>query len=148
MANKRKVQLYADGACKGNPGPGGWAAILLCQDVVIQLSGYEPDTTNNRMELQAVIEGLKALREPCNVKVISDSQYVCNAINEGWLTSWQKDNWVKSNKKPVLNTDLWQQLLLLLNFHNVEFVWVKGHNGEEYNVICDKLAVAEYHKRL
>ncbi|MGN0006165.1 MAG: ribonuclease HI [Candidatus Gastranaerophilaceae bacterium] len=146
MANKRNVQLYTDGACKGNPGPGGWAVILLCHDVVIQLSGYDPDTTNNRMELQAVIEGLRALREPYNVQIISDSQYICDAINKGWLASWQKDKWVKSNKKPVLNVDLWQELLPLLSFHNVEFIWVKGHSGDQYNTICDKLAVAEYQK--
>lgn len=144
----KNVKIYTDGACSGNPGPGGWGAILIYNGKEKQLSGSDKETTNNRMELSAVIVGLKALKEPCNVKLTTDSKYVCDAINKGWLNSWQKNNWRKSDKKPVLNVDLWQELLPLLDTHKVEFVWVKGHNGHKYNEICDKLAVAEYQKYL
>lgn len=144
----KDVKIYTDGACSGNPGPGGWGAVLIYNGVEKQLSGSEKETTNNRMELSAVITALKALKEPCNVMLTTDSKYVCDAINKGWLASWQKNNWKKSDKKPVLNIDLWQELLPLLDTHKVEFVWVKGHNGHKYNEICDKLAVAEYQKYL
>lgn len=144
----KNVEIYTDGACSGNPGPGGWGAVLIYNGVEKQLSGSEKETTNNRMELSAVITALKALKEPCNVTLTTDSKYVCDAINKGWLTSWQKNNWKKADKKPVLNIDLWQELLPLLDKHRVEFIWVKGHNGHKYNEICDKLAVAEYQKHL
>ena len=144
----KNVEIYTDGACSGNPGPGGWGAVLIYNGAEKQLSGSEKETTNNRMELSAVITALKALKEPCKITLTTDSKYVCDAINKGWLISWQKNNWKKSDKKPVLNIDLWQELLPLLDTHKVEFVWVKGHNGHKYNEICDKLAVAEYQKYL
>ena len=140
----KNVKIYTDGACSGNPGPGGWGAVLIYNGVEKQLSGSEKETTNNRMELSAVITALKALKEPCNVTLTTDSKYVCDAINKGWLNSWKKNSWKKADKKPVLNIDLWQELLPLLDKHRVEFIWVKGHNGHKYNEICDKLAVAEY----
>ena len=140
----KNVEIYTDGACSGNPGPGGWGAVLIYNGVEKQLSGSEKETTNNRMELSAVIVALKALKEPCKVTLTTDSKYVCDAINKGWLNSWQKNSWKKADKKPVLNIDLWQELLPLLDKHRVEFIWVKGHNGHKYNEICDKLAVAEY----
>lgn len=144
----KNVEIYTDGACSGNPGPGGWGAVLIYNGVEKQLSGSEKETTNNRMELSAVITALKALKEPCNVTLTTDSKYVCDAINKGWLNSWKKNSWKKADKKPVLNIDLWQELLPLLDKHKVEFIWVKGHNGHKYNEICDKLAVAEYQKYL
>lgn len=144
----KNVEIYTDGACSGNPGPGGWGAVLIYNGVEKQLSGSEKETTNNRMELSAVITALKALKEPCKVTLTTDSKYVCDAINKGWLNSWQKNSWKKADKKPVLNIDLWQELLPLLDKHSVEFIWVKGHNGHKYNEICDKLAVAEYQKYL
>lgn len=144
----KNVEIYTDGACSGNPGPGGWGAVLIYNGVEKQLSGSEKETTNNRMELSAVITALKALKEPCKVTLTTDSKYVCDAINKGWLNSWQKNSWKKADKKPVLNIDLWQELLPLLDKQRVEFIWVKGHNGHKYNEICDKLAVAEYQKYL
>ena len=144
----KNVEIYTDGACSGNPGPGGWGAVLIYNGVEKQLSGSEKETTNNRMELSAVITALKALKEPCDVTLTTDSKYVCDAINKGWLNSWEKNSWKKADKKPVLNIDLWQELLPLLDKHRVEFIWVKGHNGHKYNEICDKLAVAEYQKYL
>lgn len=142
----KKVEIYTDGACSGNPGPGGWGAILVYNSVEKELSGGERETTNNRMELTAVIEGLCALKEPCDVTLTTDSKYVCDAINKGWVYSWKKNNWRKADKKPALNVDLWEKLLAELNRHKVEFVWVKGHNGHKYNERCDKLAVGEYEK--
>lgn len=142
----KKVFIYTDGACSGNPGPGGWGAVLVYGDKEKQLSGSDKNTTNNRMELSAVIYALKALKEPCEVTLTTDSKYVCDAINQNWVYSWQKNDWRKADKKPALNVDLWEQLLKLLEKHNVEFVWVKGHAGHKYNEICDKLAVAEYQK--
>lgn len=142
----KKINIYTDGACSGNPGPGGWGAVLVYNSVEKELSGSEKETTNNRMELTAVIESLKALKEPCEVTLTTDSKYVCDAINKQWVFSWKKNNWRKADKKPALNVDLWEQLLALLDIHKVEFVWVKGHNGHKYNEICDKLAVEEYQK--
>lgn len=144
----KKINIYTDGACSGNPGPGGWGAVLVYNSVEKELSGSEKETTNNRMELTAVIESLKALKEPCEVTLTTDSKYVCDAINKQWIFSWKKNNWRKADKKPALNIDLWEQLLALLDIHKVEFVWVKGHNGHKYNEICDKLAVEEYQKYL
>lgn len=144
----KEVKIYTDGACSGNPGPGGWGAVLVYNNIEKELSGSEAETTNNRMELTAVLESLKALKEPCKVILTTDSKYVCDAINQKWVYSWQKNNWKKSDKKPALNIDLWKKLLELLDIHNVEFIWVKGHNGHKYNERCDKLAVAEYQKYL
>lgn len=142
----KNIEIYTDGACSGNPGKGGWGAVLVYKDVEKELSGGEKKTTNNRMELTAVIMALKALKEPCNVKLTTDSKYVCDSINKGWVYSWKKNDWKKADKKPALNVDLWQELLELLAVHNVEFNWVKGHNGHKYNERCDQLAVGEYNK--
>ena len=144
----KTVEIFTDGACSGNPGPGGWAAILRFNGTEKELSGGEKDTTNNRMELTAVIKALEALKYPCTVRLTTDSKYVCDAINQKWVYTWRDNNWRKKDKKPALNPDLWQQLLTLLEIHNVEFVWVKGHNSHPENERCDKLAVAEYAKYL
>lgn len=139
----KKVEIFTDGACSGNPGPGGWGAILRCGNTEKELSGGEKDTTNNRMELTAVISALNALKYPCEVNITTDSKYVYESVTKGWVYSWQKNNWRKSDKKPALNTDLWEELLKLLEIHNVTFAWVKGHNEHPENERCDKLAVAE-----
>ena len=136
----KKVNVYTDGACKGNPGAGGWAAILEFGGKEKELSGGDKLTTNNRMELIAAIEGLKALKEPCRVTLYSDSQYLVNAINKGWLDSWKAKGWRKADKSPVLNDDLWKELVELLDVHSVEFIWVRGHDGHAYNERCDALA--------
>ena len=143
---KKEVTVYTDGACSGNPGPGGWAAILRYGDTEKELSGGENPTTNNRMELLAVINALEALKMPCKVTVYSDSKYVCDAVLKGWARSWQKKGWVKSDKTKAKNPDLWERLLLLLDTHETVFKWVKGHAENRYNNRCDELAVAESHK--
>lgn len=140
----KKIEIYTDGACSGNPGKGGWGAVLVYKDKEKEISGGEAQTTNNRMELTAVIEALSALKEPCEVTLTTDSKYVCDAINKGWVFSWKNNNWKKADKKPALNVDLWEKLLSLLEKHKVEFVWVKGHNGHKYNERCDALAVSYY----
>ena len=137
-----KVTLYTDGACKGNPGPGGWGCVLVYGGVEKELSGGEAKTTNNRMELSAAIAGLSALKSPCEVELWSDSKYLVDAITKGWARSWKAKGWKKSDGKPALNPDLWERLLELLSVHKVTFVWVKGHDGHEYNERCDRLAVA------
>lgn len=142
----KKVDIYTDGACSGNPGPGGWGAIILYRGIEKELSGGELKTTNNRMELTAVITALTALNEPCEVTLYSDSKYITDALNLGWAKSWKKNKWIKSDKKPALNTDLWEQLLGLCEIHKVTPVWVRGHNGHEYNERCDRLAVAQTEK--
>ena len=142
----KTVTLYTDGACSGNPGPGGWGAILSYQGIEKELSGGENRTTNNRMELTAVIEGLKALKEPCIVELYSDSKYVIDALEKGWAWGWKKRGWVKSDKKPALNPDLWEQLLALTQVHKLTCHWVKGHAENPYNNRCDQLAVAESRK--
>ena len=142
----KNIQIYTDGACSGNPGKGGWGAVLVYKSVEKELSGAEENTTNNRMELTAVIKALKQLKEPCKVVLTTDSKYVCDSINKGWVYSWQQNNWKKADKKSALNVDLWEQLLELLQIHQVDFVWVKGHNGHKYNERCDQLAVNEYMK--
>ena len=144
---RETVYIYTDGACSGNPGVGGWAAILIYNEFRKEMSGADAMTTNNRMELSAVINGLKALKEPCRVILTTDSKYVCDAVTKGWAKSWQKRGWIKSDKKPALNSDLWQELLDLLKIHDVEFKWVKGHAGHPENERCDELAVSAY-KRL
>lgn len=138
----KNVEIFTDGACKGNPGPGGWGAILRYGGAEKEISGGAPDTTNNKMELSAVIEALKCLKEPCAVTVYSDSTYVCNSINNGWVKNWKAKNWVNKGK-PVPNTDLWKELLELLSKHRVAFEWVRGHNGHPENERCDRLAVAQ-----
>jgi ribonuclease HI len=138
----KKVELYTDGACRGNPGRGGWGAILVYGDKEKELSGGEPMTTNNRMELMAAIEGLAALRVPCEVTLTSDSKYLVDAINKGWLESWKKNGWRKADKSAVLNVELWKKIDMLLVVHDVSFVWVHGHTGHPYNERCDALATA------
>ncbi len=138
------VYLYTDGACSGNPGPGGYCAILIYGNHKKVISGSEKNTTNNRMELMGVIKGLSALTRKCDVTVVSDSKYVCDAINKGWLNNWKSKNWKKSDGKAVLNPELWKQLDDLLSCHNVTFQWIKGHAGHQYNEECDKIAVMEY----
>ena len=142
----KTVTLYTDGACSGNPGPGGWGAILEYNGVEKELSGGEDSTTNNRMELGGVIAALSALREACEVDLYTDSKYVCDAVEKGWLAGWQKRNWIKSDKKPALNVDLWERLLPLIATHDIRYHWVKGHAENEYNNRCDELAVAESRK--
>lgn len=139
----KKVNIYTDGACSGNPGPGGWGAVLEYGGREKHISGGEASTTNNRMELTAVITALEMLKESCEVTLTSDSKYVVDAIEKGWLESWQKKNWKKSDGKPALNVDLWQRLVPLLSRHNITFVWIKGHDGHPYNELCDAMAVKE-----
>jgi len=143
---KKEVLIYTDGACSGNPGPGGWGAILVYKDIEKELSGGECETTNNRMELSAVISALKVLKEPCKVTITSDSKYVVDSIEKGWARSWQKNGWKNSRKETPPNTDLWQELLILLEMHDVKFNWIRGHAGHSYNERCDRLAVAESKK--
>ena len=142
----KTVHIFTDGACSGNPGPGGWCAILKYGDVEKVISGGEKETTNNRMELSAVIYALQKLTENCNVILTSDSKYVIDSISKGWVYSWQKNNWRKSDKSTALNVDLWELLLPLLEKHNVTFNWIKGHAGHPENERCDKIAVSEYKK--
>ena len=146
MSTLKTVTIYTDGACAGNPGPGGWAAILMFGDVKREFSGGEANTTNNRMELRAVIEALVLLREPCRVELYSDSKYVIDALEKGWAKGWQKRGWMKADKTPALNPDLWKALLLLTDKHEMHYHWVKGHADNEYNKRCDKLAVAQSQK--
>ena len=138
----KHVDIYTDGACRGNPGPGGYGAILVYEGREKEMSGGEPNTTNNRMELMGAITALEALKEPCEVTLTSDSKYLTEAINKGWLASWKRNGWKKADKKPVLNVELWQKLDELLNTHTVTFVWVHGHQGHAYNERCDALATA------
>ena len=139
----RKVEIYTDGACSGNPGPGGWGAVLVYGQHEKELSGGDRNTTNNRMELTAVIEALRILKEPCAVTLTTDSRYVVDGITKGWARSWKRNGWIKSDRKPALNAELWDALLGLLDVHQVEFVWVKGHAGHPYNERCDRLAVVQ-----
>ena len=142
----KNIELFTDGACSGNPGPGGWGAILRYNGIEKELCGGEESTTNNRMELTAVIEGLKALKETCNVSVCTDSKYVCDGMNLGWAEGWRSRGWKKADKKPALNPDLWGELLDLTQKHRVTFNWIKGHAGHPENERCDKLAVRETEK--
>ena len=139
----KQVTLYTDGACSGNPGPGGWACILIYGRHQKELSGGEAKTTNNRMELTAVIEGLKALKMPCQVALYTDSRYIVDALEKGWALSWRTRGWIKSDKKPALNSDLWAELLSLCEVHQVTPHWVKGHASNSFNNRCDQLAVSE-----
>ena len=142
----KTVTLYSDGACSGNPGPGGWGCILEYQGTEKELSGGEEKTTNNRMELTAVIRGLEALKEPCIVELYSDSKYVIDALEKGWAWGWKKRGWVKSDKQPALNPDLWDRLLSLSQTHQLRCHWVKGHAQNPKNNRCDELAVAQWKK--
>ena len=142
----KTVTIYTDGACSGNPGPGGWGAVLRYQNVEKELSGGEAETTNNRMELTAVIRALECLNQPCVVELYSDSKYVIDALSLGWAKGWQTRGWKKPDKKPALNPDLWQQLLELTERHEMRYHWVKGHADNPYNNRCDQLAVAESRK--
>lgn len=146
METLRKVKLYTDGACSGNPGPGGWGAILACDGYKKELSGGEANTTNNRMELLGVINGLSALKYRCDVTLISDSKYVIDAITKGWARKWQANGWMRNNKDKALNPDLWEQLLAQIDRHEMHYQWVKGHAGHPQNERCDQMAVAESKK--
>ena len=140
----KTVTIYTDGACSGNPGKGGWGAILRYKGTEKELSGAEENTTNNRMELTAAIKGLEALKTACKVTLYSDSRYLCDGVNKGWVYGWKKNGWRKADKKPALNSDLWERLLTQLAIHKVTIVWVKGHDGHPENERCDKLATAGY----
>ncbi|MGN0675784.1 MAG: ribonuclease HI [Oscillospiraceae bacterium] len=142
------VEIFTDGACSGNPGPGGYGAILRVGEHTKEISGGEPATTNNRMELMGVISALSALKYPCDVVLTTDSKYVVDSVTKGWAKGWRAKGWVKSDKKPALNADLWEKLLDLLEIHNVKFIWVKGHAGHPENERCDALAVMERDKFL
>ncbi len=142
----KKVEIYTDGACSGNPGKGGWGAILVYKGKEKEISGYCKNTTNNRMELTAVIEALKLLKEKCDVTLTTDSKYVSDGINLGWAEFWKSNGWRKKDKKPALNPDLWQELLELTESNKVKIVWVKGHAGHPFNERCDRLAVSEIEK--
>ena len=142
----KQVDLYTDGACSGNPGPGGWGAVIIYKGHEKRLSGAERATTNNRMELTAAIEGLSALKEPCRVTLTSDSKYLVDGMTKGWARSWKSRGWKKSDGKPALNPELWERLLELDDYHEIEYVWIKGHAGHEYNELCDRMAVGEYTK--
>lgn len=144
---KKYIEIFTDGACSGNPGKGGWGVVLRFGNIEKELSGGEKETTNNRMELTAAIMGLSALKEPCKVRLVTDSKYVADGITKGWAESWRKNGWRKADKKPALNTDLWEKLLDLIAAHEVTIDWVKGHAGHPENERCDKLAV-EFYKGL
>ena len=143
----KTVTIYTDGACSGNPGPGGWGAILMYGPHRKELSGGEGQTTNNRMELTGVITALEALKEPCAVELYSDSKYVIDGLDKGWARSWRARGWIKSDKKPALNPDLWEELLALTQRHEVHYHWVKGHVDNPKNNRCDEMAVGEWKKR-
>ena len=147
----KSVVIYTDGACSVNPGVGGWGAILMYGSISKEISGSEENTTNNRMELTAVIEALSRLNQPCDVRIYTDSAYICNAFNNGWIFNWIRSGWKTANKRPVENQDLWNRLLAVMKPHNVEWIKVKGHSDNEFNNRCDKLAttaVAELKKQL
>ena len=142
----KKLEMFTDGACSGNPGPGGYGTILRYNGYEKEISGGEANTTNNRMELMAVIAGLQALKEPCSITLYTDSKYVADGIAKGWAASWRARGWKKSDKSPALNPDLWGQLLDLLEEHDVKIIWVKGHAGHRENERCDEMAVAQSKK--
>lgn len=134
------IQIFTDGACSGNPGYGGWGAILNYKGIEKEISGAEKNTTNNRMELTAFIKALEILKEPCKITAYSDSKYLCDALSKNWIEKWQKNNWKKSDNKPVINVDLWQRLVDIMKPHLIQLIWVKGHAGHPENERCDKLA--------
>ena len=139
---RKQVEIYTDGSCLNNPGPGGWGAVLCWNGVEKELSGGDPDTTNNRMELTAAIMALRALKQPCDVIMTSDSKYLCDGMSKGWAASWKRKGWRKADNSPALNPELWDELLELCTTHSVKFVWVKGHAGHPYNERCDEMAQA------
>lgn len=139
----KRIQIFTDGACSGNPGPGGWGAVLRYKGVEKELSGGEAETTNNRMELTALIKALEALKEPCEITLCSDSQYVINGLEKGWAKGWKARGWKKADKSPALNPDLWDKLLTLTQPHTIHYVWIKGHAGHPENERCDRLAVEQ-----
>ena len=143
---KKHVEIYTDGACSGNPGHGGWGVVLRYGEREKELSGGEDQTTNNRMELTAVIKGLEALKESCEITLYTDSKYVSDAFNQGWIYAWMKKGWKKADNKPVLNKELWQRLYELWKMHDITLVWVKGHADNRYNNRCDEMAVVESKK--
>ena len=143
---KKQIEIYTDGACSGNPGPGGWGVVLRYGEREKELSGGENPTTNNRMELTAVIKALEALKESCQISLYTDSKYVSDAFNQGWIYAWMKKGWKKADNKPVLNQELWQRLYELWKMHDITLIWVKGHAENHYNNRCDELAVAESKK--
>lgn len=136
----KHIDIYTDGACSGNPGPGGWAAVLIYNNIKKEISGYEKNTTNNRMELLAPIKALSILNQPCDVNIYTDSAYVFNAFDKCWLQKWQKNGWKTSSKQPVQNRELWEQLITFANIHNIKWIKVKGHSNNEINNRCDELA--------
>lgn len=144
----KKVTVYTDGSCSGNPGPGGWGAVLMYGKHILELSGGEPSTTNNRMELTAAVEALSRLTEPCEVELYSDSRYLVDGLEKGWAASWKKRGWRRKDGAPALNPELWDRLLELMGVHRVTLHWVKGHADNEWNNRCDELAVAETKKFL
>lgn len=139
----KSVTIYTDGACSGNPGPGGWGCVLIYNGIEKQISGFQNDTTNNRMEMQAVIEALSRLKEPCDIDLYSDSAYVVNAFLQDWVTNWIQNSWRTAEKKPVKNDDLWKELISLASTHTIRWHKVKGHADDKYNNICDRLARGE-----
>ena len=147
MSDLKHVVIYTDGACSGNPGPGGYGVVMLFGDHRKELSAGFRRTTNNRMELLGAIEGLRALKDRCSVKLHTDSQYVVNAIEKGWAAKWKANGWMRNKKDKAINPDLWEQLLTLCKQHKVEFIWVRGHNGDRENERCDVLAVAAAQQR-
>jgi len=144
--NLKTVELYTDGACSNNPGPGGWAAVLIYNDIKKEICGYYKDTTNNRMEIFSVIEGLRELKQSCNVLIYTDSQYVADAFNKGWIDLWQQNGWKNNDNKEVKNIDLFKALLIELKKHQYKFIKVKGHADNEFNNLCDKLATEQIKK--
>ena len=144
----KKVEIFTDGACSGNPGPGGYGVIMRFCGVEKEFSGGDKETTNNRMELTAAIVGLEMLKEPCQVILYSDSKYLIDSIQKGWVYSWKQNNWIKKDRKKALNADLWDRILTLLEHHEVEFIWVKGHNEHPENERCDKLAVSAINRKV
>ncbi len=146
MEALKKVEIFTDGSCSGNPGPGGYGVVLRFGEYEKELSGGEKETTNNRMELMAAIAGLEALKERCSVTLYSDSKYLVDAINCGWAVRWRENGWMRTKKEQALNSDLWERLLMLIERHQVNLVWVKGHAGHPENERCDKLAVLETEK--
>lgn len=142
----KEIKIYTDGACSKNPGPGGWGAVLIYKSHRKEISGADAQTTNNRMELTAVIKALECLKEKCKIELFTDSKYVCDSIMKGWAESWRNNNWKKSDKKPAINADLWEILLNLISKHDITFNWVKGHAGNIENERCDELATSEIKK--
>jgi len=142
----KKIKIYCDGACSGNPGPGGWAAILIYNEHIKEISGFEEKTTNNRMELLSAINALTILKFPCEIELYSDSDYLIKAFNDNWISSWQKNNWTNSKKEPVKNKELWEKLITFNNIHKIVWIKVKGHSNNEYNNRCDELATLKIKK--